>query len=297
MRVAVLGATGFVGRHLLPALLADGHRVTAVSRNAERARERVPDGVEVVEWQGLGQAPGFLPANAVINLAGESVVGRWTSARRERLRDSRIAFTESLVATLSGQPPRVLINASAVGYYGSESTDQLLDESTVAGDDFLARLCVDWEDAAMIAAQAGVRLVLPRIGMVLGDGGALEKMLPAFRFGLGGRIGNGQQWTSWIHIDDLVRLLIFALHRDDLQGPLNAVAPHPVRNAEFATCLGSVLNRPAVLPAPGFALRLAFGEMADILLGGQRVIPAALERAGFHFRFPHLRDALADILD
>lgn len=296
MRVAVIGATGFVGRKLVDALLADGHSVTAVTRNAERARSRIPQAAEIIEWQGIGQAPRFLPADAVINLAGESVVGRWTAGRRERLQDSRIAFTESLVASFGGMAPKVLINASAIGYYGYDHGDSKLDESAAAGTDFLARLCVDWEEAAMLATHGGVRVVLPRIGMVLGQGGALQKMLPAFRMGLGGRLGDGQQWTSWIHIDDVVRLLMFVMHRDDVQGPVNTVAPNPVRNAEFATCLGKVLRRPTVLPAPGFALRLAFGEMSDILLCGQRAIPAAAERAGFSFRFPHLQDALADLI-
>jgi uncharacterized protein len=296
MRIAVLGASGFVGRHLLPALLADGHEVMAVTRNAARAQAHVAEGARIIEWQGVGHEPRFLPAHAVINLAGESVIGRWTAARKARLQDSRIAFTGAVVAALSGMPPKVLINASAIGYFGTQQADKQLSEDAPAGEDFLAELCVDWEETAATASRAGIRVVTPRIGLVLGDGGALEKMLPAFRLGLGGRIGNGQQWTSWIHVDDLVRLIIFAIHRQDLRGPLNAVAPHPVRNAEFATCLGKVLHRPALLPVPGFALRLAFGEMSDILLCGQRAIPAASERAGFSFRFPHLQAALSDLL-
>jgi hypothetical protein len=268
----------------------------AVTRNAERAKTQVASEATVVEWSGGGQEPAFLPADAVINLAGESVVGRWSAARKVRLQDSRIAFTEAVVAAISAKPSAVLINASAIGYYGYGQGDSPRIESSPSGNDFLAQVCVEWEEAASAASAAGIRVVSPRIGLVLGDGGPLEKMLPAFRFGLGGRIGDGQQWTSWIHIDDLVRMILFLLHRDDLRGPLNAVAPHPVRNAEFTTCLGNVLRRPTVLPVPGFALRLFLGEMSDILLCGQRVVPAAIERAGFSFRFPHLQEALVDLL-
>jgi uncharacterized protein (TIGR01777 family) len=236
--------------------------------------------MKVFGWDPLAGPPpaaAFEGVEAVFHMAGEPVAeGRWTTAKKQRLRDSRVIATRHLVQTLAevGPPLKALVSASAVGYYGSRG-DQILDESASATNDFLAQICVDWERAAAGAREFGLRVVNPRIGIVLGTGGgALEKMVPPFKMGVGGRLGDGRQWMPWIHIDDMIGLLLHAANNPQVEGPMNATAPNPVTNSDFTRELATALHRPALLPAPAFGLRLILGEFADVLLGSQRVIPA-----------------------
>lgn len=291
MHVLVTGGTGFIGRALCPALLQAGHRVSVLTRDATRAARILP-GVQALE--DLAQADA---ADAAINLAGEPLAeGRWSETRKRRFRTSRIGTTRTLLEWIARQPdaqrPRCLLSGSAIGYYG-DAGERVLDEASPAGDDFAAQLCRDWEAEAARARELGVRVTLLRTGVVLGrDGGALARMLPPFRLGLGGRMGDGRQWMSWIHRDDHVGLLLWLLERGG-DGAYNATAPAPVTNADFARQLGKALHRPALLPAPAAALRLAFGEMADLLLGSQRVLPARAQQEGYAFRYPELGAALS----
>ncbi len=274
MNVAITGASGFVGRALSERLRASGHNVTAIS-----LRTQPPPEV-------------FAGCQAVVNLAGEPVAQRWTAAARERISKSRIQGTRSLVAALRQHPPAVLVSASAIGYYGLHG-DEILTEDSPPSSDFLGQLAVGWEQEAHAAEQFGVRVVTPRIGVVLGPGGgALAKMLLPFRLGLGGRLGTGEQWMSWIALDDLVSLVEFAITDAALSGAVNAVAPNPVTNAVFTRALAAAVHRPAIFPVPAFALKILFGEMSGMLLGGQRVIPQAALRAGFQFQFADLGEAL-----
>ena len=237
--------------------------------------------------------------DVVIHLAGETIVGRWNAAKKARIRDTRVQGTKNLVEALTqtSHPPRVFICASAIGYYGNRG-DELLGEQSAPGKDFLAQVCREWETATQPATNAGIRTVNARFGVILSrDGGALPKMLPPFRMGVGGRIGNGRQWMSWVHIGDVVGAIEHALDNTSVTGPVNVVAPHPAINAEFTRTLARVLHRPAILPMPAFAVRLAFGEMGDaLLLASQKVEPAKLTESGFQFRFPRLESALEDIL-
>jgi uncharacterized protein len=276
--IAITGATGFVGRHLSEHLRKAGHAVRAVSTRVAPQPEDV-DGCD-----------------AIVNLAGEPVAQRWTPAVRESIRASRVDGTRKLVAVLRPNPPSVLVNASAVGYYGSRG-DEMLTESSPPAADFLARVAMDWEREAQEAEMFGVRVVRLRIAMVLGrEGGALARMLLPFRLGIGGRIGDGRQWMSWIHLEDLVSLIAFALENSAVSGPVNASAPNPVRNAEFTKELARALHRPAIFPVPRLALKLLFGEMAEIIYASQRVLPEAALRAGFQFRFPEVSRALRESL-
>ena len=277
MKIAITGGTGFVGRRLVSKLKAAGEEVRMVSlRSAARAQD-------------------FAECEAVIHLAGEPVAQRWTDAARERIRSSRVESTRSLVEALRGSPPATLISASAVGYYGSRG-DEVLTESAAPAADFLGQVAVEWEREAQKAEAFGVRVVRLRIAMVLGrDGGALKKMLPPFRLGMGGRIGSGRQWMSWIHIEDLVAMIEFAL-RTQLRGAVNGSAPNPVRNDEFTRELARAVHRPAIFPVPVFGLKLLFGEMAEMVYASQRVVPEAALRAGFQFRFPDVDGALRDLL-
>jgi uncharacterized protein (TIGR01777 family) len=304
MRIVVAGGTGFIGRALCERLANAGHTVTVLTRDPEKARARVYHAVKIVPWQGFrGQSEELSRAldgsEVVINLAGAPIAdGRWTPQTKERLRKSREGTTTAIVTTLAKLKARpvMLINASAIGFYGPRGEEELTEEAS-SGNGFLASLCREWEGAAGAAERLGVRVVTPRIGVVLGkDGGALAKMLPIFRLGLGGPLGHGRQWMSWIHRDDLVELLLFLMDHA-VSGPVNATAPHPVTNAEFSRTLGQTLGRPAILRTPGFAMKLAFGDMAEeLLLTGQRVIPHKAQSLGFHFRFPFIAGALNDIL-
>lgn len=304
MRVVVTGGTGFIGRSLCERLVSLGHAVTVLTRDPARARVRLAPPISLVGWEGFrGPTDGLMAAlgdgDVIINLAGAPIAaGRWTAQIKERLRSSREGTTSALVAALSKlrTRPVLLISASAIGYYGPRQ-DEALTEESPSGSGFLASLCREWEAAARAAERLGVCVVLPRVGVVLGrDGGALAKMLPAFRCGLGGPVGSGTQWISWIHLDDLIDLLLFLLNEPAL-GPVNATAPHPVTNREFARTLGQVLRRPALAWAPSPALRILFGEMAEeLLLTGQRVLPHRAQSMGFRFRHPTLPEALHAIL-
>ncbi|HLK10526.1 MAG TPA: TIGR01777 family oxidoreductase [Candidatus Binatia bacterium] len=287
MRVVVTGATGLIGRALCRALAGAGHAPAGVGRRPAL----VP--APTVTWDRLGEA--LRDAQAVVNLAGEPIAARrWTRAQKARIRDSRVLATRALVEGMAAASPRptVLVSASAVGWYGPRG-DEPLDETAAPGEGFLAEVCRAWEGEALRAEALGVRVVLLRIGVVLApDGGALARMLIPFRAGLGGPLGNGRQWVSWVHRDDVVGLVLAALATDVWRGPVNATAPAPVTNRDFARALGRVLGRPAVLPAPALALRLALGEMASMLLTGQRVLPKVAEERGYAFRHPGLAAAL-----
>jgi len=236
-------------------------------------------------------------ADAVIHLAGEPVAQRWTAAARQRIRDSRVNGTRNLVNALSllSRRPSVLVSASAIGYYGPRG-DEILDENSPPGSGFLASVSMEWEQAAFAAEALGIRVAVVRIGVVLGHGGALARMLLPFRFGLGGRMGSGKQWMSWIHVQDMIGLILFTLANPALRGPVNATAPNPVTNSDFTRELARALHRPAVLFVPGFALELAMGEMATVVLTGQRVVPRAAQAAGFPFRYVDLAPALTSLL-
>jgi uncharacterized protein (TIGR01777 family) len=295
-KTLVTGATGLVGSALVPRL----GPVVVLGRDAMAVRARFPE-PEVFSWSpeaGPPEAAAFAGVEAVVHLAGEPIAaGRWTEERKRLIRDSRVLGTRRLVEAMAGLPrrPRVLVCASAVGIYG-ERGDEELDESSAPGSGFLAEVCRDWEEEAQKAASLGMRVVCVRNGVVLSErGGALARMLPAYRLGAGGKLGSGRQWMSWIHLDDVVGVFLRARDDPSLAGPVNAVAPAPVTNAEFARSLGQALHRPAFLRVPRFALRAAFGEMSEVLTGSQRVLPRALLRAGYAFRYPDLRAALEEI--
>ncbi len=296
MKVALSGASGLIGSALAPFLGSKGHEVVRlVRREAQRADE--------MRWDpGRGEIDrGALEGvDAVVHLSGESIAGgRWSAARKTRLRESRVATTQLLARTLASltRRPGVLVSASAMGFYGSHA-EQWFTESSPAADDFLGRLSVDWEEAASPAAKAGIRVVHPRFGLVLSPaGGVLGKMLLPFRLGLGGVLGPGTQYMSWIAMDDALAALHHALVNEAVDGPVNLVSPEPVTNREFTKTLGRVLRRPTILPAPAFALRLVLGEMADAtLLSSTRVRPERLEQTDFTFRFPTIEGALRHVL-
>ncbi len=293
MIVAVTGAGGLIGSALVSSLRADGHRVVPLVRRAPRPGE------DALGWDpssGAITPAGSAVADAVVHLAGESVVGlRWTAQKKRRIRESRVTATSRLVQALTrlAKPPAVLVCASGIGYYGSRG-DGVLTEDSRAGTGFMADLARDWEAATAAAMARGIRVVNLRIGVVLSaKGGALAAMLTPFRLGLGGIVGSGAQWMSWIALDDVIGAIRLALETDGLRGPVNAVAPTPVTNAEFTRTLGRVLGRPTFVPLPALAARLALGEMADeLLLTSQRVLPARLEASRYPFRHPSLEGAL-----
>ena len=243
-----------------------------------------------------GELSSLAGVDAVVHLAGEPVSQRWSTEVREKIRSSRVEETRKLVNAMRSNPPKVLVSASAVGYYGSRG-DEVLTEASRPAQDFLGNVCVEWEQEAFEAQEFGVRVVCLRNGVVLGKGGgALERMTPPFKLGVGGRIGDGKQWMAWIHLDDVIGLIEFAISNAAFRGPANATAPNPVTNEQFTRSLASVLHRPAILPVPKFALDLLFGEMAQIVYASQRVIPEAALNAGYKFRFPELEPALLQIL-
>jgi uncharacterized protein len=299
MKALVTGATGFVGPRLLRLLDSP----VVVSRSPERARRAIGNlAGPIFRWDPLREP---LPGEAlegvdvVYHLAGESVAeGRWTAVQKARIRDSRVIGTRNLVQGIKQveRKPRVLVSASAVGYYGNRS-DEELTESAPPADDFLADVCVAWEREAMAAERYGVRTVTARTGIVLGaGGGALAKMLTPFKLGAGGPLGNGKQWMPWVHVADLARLYVHAADTASISGPMNAVAPNPVRNSEFTKALGRQLHRPAFMPAPYIGLRLLFGEFAQVLFASQRVIPKVALDTGFVFQYPDIASALREIL-
>ncbi len=299
MRILISGSSGLIGTAIASALARDGHTVQRLVRPGSKGQPRTGD----VRWDpasgeiDAGAAEG---ADAVVNLAGASIgEGRWTAARKKLLRASRIDSTRHLVRALGKlqKPPRVFVSASAVGYFGDRGDEELTEESG-AGGDFLATLCKDWEAQAAAAANFGARTVCTRFGIVLArDGGALPRMVLPFKFGAGGRLGTGKQWMSWVALGEVASIVRFVLSNESLTGAVNVVAPHPVRSSEFTKILASVLHRPAIFPAPAFALKLGLGEMAQgLLLSGQRVLPARLVSAGYQFQTTDLRAALVAVL-
>ncbi|HWY47180.1 MAG TPA: TIGR01777 family oxidoreductase [Bryobacteraceae bacterium] len=298
MNITVTGASGFIGNHLIQELLDAGHSIHALGRKRSAG---LPQAVRFSEWPSTESEPpseALASADAIVYLAGESVAQRWTSEVKQRIRGSRADGTRNLVNALAKQSrhPQVLVCASAIGYYGSRG-DETLTETSAPGSGFLAQVVIDWEQAARQAEALGIRVVPLRFGVVLGkDGGALAKMLPPFRLGLGGRLASGQQWMSWVHVDDVIALIRFSLDNSAARGPMNATSPQPVRNAEFTEQLANALHRPAIFPVPKFALKILFGEMAEVILGSQRVLPKAAQSAGFQFQYPELRPALVRLL-
>lgn len=297
MKITISGASGLIGRRLMKSLIADGHSLNVLSRHAGT---NMPGGVRVFVWdppKGEPPADSLRDSDAVIHLAGEPVAQRWSAEVKQRIRESRVAGTRNLVQALSklSSRPSVLISGSAVGYYGSRG-DETLTESSPAGSGYLAEVCVAWEKEAAAAEALGMRVVEVRTGVVLDPrGGALQRMLPPFRMGVGGKLAGGGQWMPWIHAHDLAGLIQYALDHP-LKGPVNGAAPYPVINADFTKALAAAVKRPAIFPVPGFALKVLFGEMAEVLLASQRVLPKQAEAAGFPFKFAQLGPALADLL-
>ncbi|HKG38766.1 MAG TPA: TIGR01777 family oxidoreductase [Conexibacter sp.] len=295
------GATGLIGTRLVAALARRGDEVTVLSRDPARAREQLGSGIQAERWDPLGEpapASALEGRDGVIHLAGEPVAQRWSAAAKERIRMSRESGTANLVAGLRSAEPRphVLISASAVGYYGPRS-DEEVPESDPPGTDFLAEVCVAWERAAQAASELGVRVALVRTGIVLDpDGGALAKMLPPFKAGVGGPVAGGSQWMPWIHVDDLVGLYLAALDGAAWSGPLNGSAPQPVTNRDFSKALGRALHRPAVAPVPRLALKALYGEMEQIVTTGQRAVPTRPLALGYAFAHPELDEALRSAL-
>jgi uncharacterized protein len=299
--ILVTGGTGFIGRHLVTRLVERGDRVVILSRRPDPAQ--APPGAEVAAWQPEALGPwteALAGADALVNLAGEPVMGgRWTEAKRRRIYDSRVVSTRRLVEAMGRLPsrPRVMLSASATGYYGGRPADEVIEEGASHGDDFLARVTTDWEAAARGAEALGVRVVMPRVGIVLGaDGGVLRTMMPAFRLFAGGPIGSGEQVVPWVHVDDLIGMFVWAIDDERVSGPLNATAPHPVTMNDFAAGVGRALGRPSRLRVPAFALQAALGEASYPMLTGQRVIPRKALDLGFTFQHPALEGALADLL-
>lgn len=297
MKITMSGASGLIGRRLLKALSSEGHTLQVLSRHAGT---NMPGNIKVWPWDPVKAEPpadAISDSDAIVHLAGEPVAQRWNADVKRKIRDSRVTGTRNLVQAMGrlAKPPAALICASAIGYYGSRGNEQLTEESS-AGSGFLAEVTRDWEAEAVRAEALGTRVVRVRIGIVLDSrGGALKKMLPPFRAGVGGKVGNGSQWMSWIHLDDLVGIFQVALE-SRIRGPMNGVAPYPVINSDFTKSLAAAVHRPAIFPVPGFVLKVIFGEMAEMLLGSQRVAAKAAEAAGYRFQYPQLPAALADLL-
>lgn len=296
MRVLLTGGTGLIGRHLVSRLLTLGHTVCVVTRSPEKARQMLDARVEI--WPGLQNVSTLDGVDAVVNLAGEPIADkRWTHAQKQKLCDSRWAITQRISELIqaSETPPAVLISGSATGYYG-DLGEVVVTEEEPPHNEFTHKLCARWEQIASSAQSDRTRVCLLRTGVVLArSGGILSKMVPPFKLGLGGPIGNGRQYLAWIHIDDMVNGILWLLD-NDLRGPFNMVSPYPVRNEQFSHALGQALNRPAFLRVPATAIRLLMGESSVLVLGGQRALPKRLEAAGFTFRWYDLDEALANIL-
>lgn len=299
--ILISGASGFIGSELTKSFASDGHRVVRLSRRDSPRTENAVGWSAEQGWIDDAALRAVTPApEIVINLAGEPIAQRWTARRKQAIRDSRVNGTAALAKAIAGLPvpPRVFVSGSAIGYYGSDRGDEVLRENSGPGNDFLAHTAMAWEGATAAASRAGIRVVTPRTGVVLGTrGGAMARLLPPFRLGVGGRIGTGRHWMSWISLEDTVRAFRFCAETPTLQGAVNLAAPNPVRSVEFTRALGRALHRPTIFPVPVFGLKLVFGEMAEAtILASQRVIPERLAGAGFQFRHPRVDDALADEL-
>lgn len=297
MHILLTGGTGLIGRRLCKHWLAQGHQLTVLSRKPEEVERLCGASVRgIAHFDDIGSQH----VDAVVNLAGAPIADRpWTRKRKILLWDSRITLTEQLVTWLErrDQKPGVLISGSAVGWYGDGGERELDEDAQPVSEDFASRLCIAWEETAQRAETLGIRVVLVRTGLVLADeGGMLQRLLPPFKMGMGGPIGNGRQWMPWVHIEDQIALIDFLMNRDDARGPYNACALSPARNRDFAKTLASVLHRPSFMPMPAVALRLLLGELSILLLGGQRARPDRLQAAGFTFRFTDLRAALENLL-
>ena len=300
MKVTVTGATGTLGRAVVEALRDRGDEVTALSRDAAGARQKLGEGVQALEWKApKSEAPpaeALAGQDAVVHLLGEPVAQRWNERAKNEIRDSRVLATRNLVAAMrdlgEAARPSVLVSQSATGWYGPRG-DERVEESEPAAGDFLARVCVEWEAEAQEAEELGLRVALTRTGVVLSeDGGALEKMLPPFKLGVGGPVAGGDQYVPWVHTDDIVGALLFCLDTEAASGPLNLTAPEPATNSELSKALGRVLHRPAFAPVPGLAVKALYGEMASIVTTGVRAVPARLQELGYEFRQPDLERAL-----
>jgi len=301
MKILITGGTGFVGTHLTTRLIREGHEVTILTRSIKGSEKKVP-GLSYLQgdptikgtWQEAIREHG-----AIINLAGASIFSRWTEEYKKTLRDSRLQTTRHLVEGIDEKAEKKMafFSASAVGYYGFHGDEQLTEESS-PGEDFLARLAFYWEQEALRAADRGARVVITRIGVVLAkQGGALGQMIPLFKRYVGGPIGVGKQWCSWIHIDDLVEGFFFLIKNEAIEGAFNLCSPNPIRNEDFARALGKVLRRPSFLSAPGFMIRLILGEFGTVILKGQRVIPKRLLDHGFKFQYPDIKQALQSLIN
>ena len=297
MKILITGGTGFIGSALIKKLLPQEHQITVLSRNADKVAKLFADNVTpLTDLQALDVSDHF---DIIINLAGAPIFDkRWTAAQKTIIRDSRIQLTQQLIdkiATMQ-QKPQLLISGSAIGFYGDQGDTELTEQSNSVAD-FSQQLCADWEQAALQAEQYGVRVCLMRTGLVLGrDGGLLQRMLLPFKLGLGGRIGNGRQWMSWIHLQDWIAIAENMINDNSMQGAYNATAINPVTNLEFSKTLAEVINRPAFLPLPACVLKILLGEMSELVLGSQKVLPERLLQQGFEFQFSDLRHALSDIL-
>lgn len=300
MKTVLFGGSGFLGSHLLSQLLGSGHNVTLVTRRPDKVRSEISPTVTIVPWTPAEGIAGTIDgSDAIINLSGESIgERRWSAKRKDEILSSRIDTTRAIVDAIgnASKKPTVLLNASAVGYYGNVENDEVT-ETYPAGTDFLAGVCQRWENEAMKAEQLGIRVVLPRTGVVLAkNGGALERMILPFKLFAGGPLGSGKQWFPWIHIEDEIRGMIHLLEDEKLSGPVNLTAPGPVTMKQFCSALGKAMHRPSWAPVPAFILKTVLGEMADALvLGGQKVLPKKLLESGFRFRYAHVNQALADI--
>ena len=300
MKIFITGGTGFVGVQLVSRFIQDGNKVTILTRKLRRVRRTLPE-ISYLEGDPTEKGPwqeAIKGHDVVINLAGASIFSKWTEEQKRAIRQSRVSTTQNIVEAIPSHTERkmTLFNTSAVGYYGLHG-DEELDEDSPTGTDFLARIAVEWEGEALKAKDKGARVVITRFGIVMGEkGGALSQMIPVFKKYIGGPIGSGKQWFSWVHIKDLGEAFAFLLKHPEISGPVNICSPHPIRNRDLAKALGKVFHRPSLIPAPAFMVKLVLGEFGSVILEGQRVIPRRLLESGFVFQYPDIEKALKDIV-